>query len=260
MNTIKFTVVAAFVFLLFPLRGKGQRVEIYTDQRSNKYAAINLVDMPRNVEDRNANNSFYTKVQLFETDETTPVQDSDGVNVYVKRITRHYTNGSGIQDPDKNLSCRFILSSQLINEDGTAPSAVKSMTWAAANGFLSAANSQRFNNPPPTASAAMTGCSAYQGKDGQDEKGTWRVPTHREGAIIIAFQKELEATIDETGFVTFSRFPTTATQYWLATEFYGSTEAWYMSFSSETTDILLDKKTKENTRYYLRCIRDIKVE
>lgn len=259
MNTIKFTVVAAFVFLLFPLRGKGQRVEIYTDQRSNTYAAINLVDMPRNVEDRNANNSFYTEVQLFETDEKTPVTGTDGGNVHVKRITRHYTNGTDIQDPDKNLSCRFILSSQLINEDGTAPSTVKSMTWAAANGFLSAANSQRFNNPPPTASAAMTGCSAYQGKDGQDEKGTWRVPTHREGAIIIAFQKELEATIDETGFVTFSRSSTTATRYWLATEFYGSTEAWYMSFATVATDISLDKESKKNS-YYLRCIRDIEVE
>lgn len=259
MNTIKFTVVAAFVFLLFPLRGKGQRVEIYTDQRSNKYAAINLVDMPRNVEDRNTNDSFYTKVQLFETDEKTSVKDADGENVYVKRITRHYTNVTGIQDPDKNLSRRFILSSQLISSDGTTPSPVKSMTWAAANGYLSTANSQKFENPPPEASAVMTGCSAYQGKDGQDAQGTWRVPTHREGAIILAFRKELEETTDETGFVTFSRSSTTATRYWLATEFYGSTEAWYMSFATVATDISLDKESKKNS-YYLRCIRDIEVE
>ena len=258
MNAIKFTVVAAFVFLLFPLRGKGQRVEIYTDQRSNTYAAINLVDMPRNVEDRNANDSFYTEVQLFETDETTPVTGTDGGKVYVKRITRHYTNGTNIQDPDKNLSRRFILSSQLISSDGTTPSPVGAVTWAQANGYLSTANSQRFIDPP-TASAAMTGCSAYQGKDGQDTKGTWRVPTHREGAIIIAFQKELEATRDETGFVTFSRSSTTTTQYWLATEFYGSTDAWYMSFATVATDNSLNSKSK-NTYYYLRCIRDIEVE
>lgn len=260
MNTFKLTAVAAFVFLLYPSRGKGQQVEVYTDERSNNYAAINLTGMLNYVEDRNANSDFYTEVKLFETDQTTPVTDVDGNNVYVRRITRHYTNNQYARAPDINLSRRFILSPQSISSDGTTPVTATTVTWAQANGYLNAANSQSFNNPPPTASAAMTGCSAYQGKDGSDVKGTWRVPTHREGAIILAFRKEIEATSDETGFVPFSRSATTSTSYWLATEFYGSSEAWYMSFSSAATDIWLDKKTKVNTRYYLRCVRDIEVE
>ena len=258
MNTSKLIVVVTFVFLLFPMWGRGQQVEIYADARGNQYAAINLKDMPRNVEDRNANSDFYNEVQLFETDQTTPVKDAGDGNVYVKRITRHYTNSTNILDPDKHLSCRFILSPQSVNSDGTSPGTAGTVTWAQANGYLNAANSQRFNNPPPTASAAMTGCSAYQGKDGQDAKGTWRVPTHREGAIIIAFQKELEATKDVTAFEAFVN-NNKLTYYWLATEFYGSTEAWYMSFATVATDNSLSRNSK-NTRYYLRCIRDIKVE
>lgn len=259
MNTFKLTAVAAFLFLLYPSRGKGQQVEVYTDERSNKYAAINLTGMLNYVEDRNANSDFYTEVKLYETDQTTPVTDVDGNNVYVKRITRHYTNNQYARAPDINLSRRFILSPQSISSDGTTPVTATTVTWAQANGYLNAANSQRFNNPPPTASAAMTGCSTYQGKDGQDAKGTWRVPTHREGAIILAFRKEIEATSDETDFVPFSGSATTSTRYWLASEFYGSDEAWYMSFSSDATDIMLDRKTK-STRYYLRCVRDIEVE
>lgn len=258
MNTFKLTAVAAFMFLLYPSRGRGQQVEVYTDGRSNKYAAINLTEMFSYVEDRNANSDFYTEVQLFEIDQTTAVKNADGEDVYVKRITRHYTNAQYVRAPDINLSRRFILSPQLISSDGTTSGTVSTVTWAQANGYLNAANSQKFNNPPPEASAAVTGCSAYRGKDEQDAQGTWRVPTHREGAIILAFRKELEET-KGTEFVPFSRSTTTATRYWLATEFYGSTEAWYMSFSSETTDILLDKEKKEKG-YYLRCIRDIEVE
>lgn len=259
MNTFKLTAVAAFVFLLYPSRGKGQQVEVYTDERNNKYAAINLTGMLNYVEDRNANSDFYTEVKLYETDQTTPVTDVDGNDVYVKRITRHYTNYQYAREPDINLSRRFILSPQSISTDGTTPATATTVTWAQANGYLNAANSQSFNKPAPTASAAMTGCSAYQGKDGLDAKGTWRVPTHREGAIILAFRKEIEATSDETEFVPFSGSATTFTRYWLASEYYGSSEAWYMSFSSAATNISLDKQSK-NTRYYLRCVRDIEVE
>ncbi len=34
----------------------------------------------------------------------------------------------------------------------------------------------------------------YRGKDGQDAPGTWRIPTLREGSLIMIYYKELEAT------------------------------------------------------------------
>lgn len=243
-----------------PVRGGSQQVEIYTDARSNKYAAINLKDMPRNVEDRNSNDNFYATVKLY-TDESTPAVGPDGNDVYVNRIVRHYVSSSSIQDPDKSLSRRFLLSPDCVNKDGTTSGSVYTMTWAEANGYQNTANSQRVDKTPPSASAAMTGCSAYRGKDGQDEKGTWRVPTHREGAIIIAFQKELEATVSETGFGGFSKSATTPTKYWLATEFYSSTTAFYMSFATVATDNSLDSyNTPKSNMCYLRCIRDVEVE
>lgn len=261
MNTFKLTVVAAFVFLLSPLQGRGQQVEIYTDARSNKYAAINLKTMPRNTENRDDNIDFYKEVQLFESDETTPVTNGSGANVYVKRIARHHTNYNGINGPDKTLSRYFIISPDPVYSDGTTSATAGgkvNMSWAVANGYLTSANSQLFNAPPPEASAVQTGCPAYRGKDGQDTPGTWRVPTHREGAIIMAFRKELEATQSEgTNFASFL-IKSKISSYWLATEFYGSNEAWYMKFNPTDVEYELARQAKTKTTImYLRCIRDI---
>ena len=59
------------------------------------------------------------------------------------------------------------------------------------------------------------------GKDGQDAPGTWRIPTLREGSLIMIYYKELEATATQgTDCKAFALSDIKPTTYWLATEKY----------------------------------------
>ena len=50
MNRIKITLAGMLLALLFPVPGRAQRVETYTDPvTGEKYAAINAEELPRNV-------------------------------------------------------------------------------------------------------------------------------------------------------------------------------------------------------------------
>ena len=99
----------------------------------------------------------------------------------------------------------------------------------------------------------------YRGKDGKDEPGTWRIPTLREGSLIMIFYKELERTKDKgTDFQPFdlSLDDKKGTAYWLSTENNSSGSAWSIKFYPTAVKYTSGPISKANT-LYLRCIRDI---
>lgn len=244
-----------FVFLV-SATGRAQRVEIYTDERGNAYTAINTEGIPRRVENRSENPDFYVDVPLYTYTETgegsQPVVDAEGNQVYVKRVRRHDAAVmiNGVGSVNLNMSAYFIISPQNVYSDGTtnATAGGKSyMDWATANGYLATANT---TTPSVDNSATNTGCAMYRGKDGQDAPGTWRVPTQREGLLIMIFGDELNATSAQSGLVPFGY-----NGYWISTETNSfATNAWWLNFQSSD----FYTSTKKSTRY-LRCVRDIPV-
>lgn len=250
----KFKLIQVMVWALLPLSGIAQKVEIYEETGGAKYAAINTDGMPRNIEDRKAISDFYVDANLY---------DTSGNTMVVKRVKRHCTgDNSHTSSIDYNISTRFIVSPTIVNSDGTTAGTTgsKTMNWATANGYAIHANTNPYTTPEPTAIPA--GCSKYKGKSGTDTEGTWRVPTHKEGALIAIFYKDIEKTIDQTGFTSFAvdSQGNNATGYWLATEDadYSNKNAWGMVFYREAKAIPYQLGTKSKiSTYFLRCIRDI---
>lgn len=259
MEHLKQMAIALFVFPFIPLKGYSQTTGIYTGSDGIKYAAIHSKGLPESrIEDRNENAAFYTTVQLYRyvdtTEKTTEaVTDADGNTVSVKRVVRHSEHiNSGPYN--QKVSEYFIVSPDIVNSDGQK--GVELMHWATANGYLNSANSNAYN---VAAVAVPKGCAMYRGKNGTDEPGTWRVPTFREGSLIMIFYKELEAIQTETGFEKFSQSTKDGTTYWLATEFNGSySQAWYMTIWPDDMKVKYKSGTvAKSTKYYLRCIRDV---
>lgn len=250
-------IISAFLFI--HLEGYSQTMGIYTDEKGNKYAAIYSTGLPENrVEDRSENSTFYTKIQLYEWtsngQNTNPVKDSDGNIVFVKRVSRH-NNIINSGNNDMKVSKAFIISPNAIDSDG-ASTATATMDWATANGYLATTNQ---NKCDVASFAVPKGCAMYRGKDGKDEPGTWRVPTFREGSLIMIFYRELEGTREQTDFKEFA-LSTNGTTYWLATEYNGSySYAWYMRLYPDATKVKYTSSTasKGSSKYFLRCIRDI---
>lgn len=120
--------------------------------------------------------------------DTEPIQ-VNGENVYVKRITRHpYNENNQTIKIVWKVSEYFIISPDNVCSDGNDSDGKnvgeKTMKWATANGYLATANTNSYT----TASFAVPkGCAMYRGKDGKDEPGTWRIPTLREGSLIMIF-------------------------------------------------------------------------
>ena len=235
-------------------------VEIYEDG-DVKYAAINTSNMPRRTEDRTKNSDFYVDAALYEyvtSGTSKPMVDSEGNQIYVKRIKRHQNGYNSTSSPDYNVSRRFIVSPTVVYSKGQTDTGSLS-TWATGNGYMTTANSNGYNTS--STSATPMGCAMYQGKEGKDPTGTWRVPTRGEGVLMAIYWKELEATNADTGFQPFI-FNNNETNYWLATEESGYTsDAYRMQFTIESSSKLqqyrLEGKTNKTNAYYLRCIRDI---
>lgn len=236
-----------------------QTMGIYTDVRGNNYAAIYSGGLPESkVEVRTTNPDFYTNIQLYEYtvngQNTNPVKDANGNSIFVNRVKRHdNTQNSGTHD--MKVSKSFIVSPDLINSDGGIGNVT--MDWATANGYLATANSNKYD---VASFAVPKGCAMYRGKDGNDEPGTWRVPTLREGYMMMIYYKELEATNAQTGFKAFALTGNNnGTSYWLATEYSGnSSEAFYIKYYPDATQVKYTSTTiRKSTKYYLRCIRDI---
>lgn len=228
MNTFKLIAILLCTFLLIPLEGYSQTIEIYTDLKGNEHAAINSEGMVRyKVEERSKSSTFRSYIQLYkytpDGQNTDAEKDESGHDIYVYRTTRH-TERQKEGGCDWKVSRYFIVSPDIVNSDGEAGEQL--MDWATANGYLAAAKSNSYSTP---SFAVSKGCAAYRGKDGQDEPGTWRVPTRGECALILLFYKELEGTSAKTGFKPFALSSKDATYYWSATEKGGNdTDAWSM--------------------------------
>lgn len=261
MNTFRLIPVAAL--LLLPLNGVAQSMEI-VEVDGAKYAAINTDGMPRNTEDRSNNSDFYANGNLYtysaDGKTSTPMLDSEGNQIVVKRIKRHRIGDAS----DKNVSKRFIVSPTRVYSDGKTDKTgggTETMNWATANGYLAAANGNSYNEG---FTATPRGCSVYGGRSGTDPEGTWRTPTQKEGLLIAIFYKDLENTSANTGFQPFAESSQSrdGARYWLGTEASSfSSRAWYILFYPEATATKYgtDDMAKTNT-YYLRCIRDIEIK
>lgn len=116
------------------------------------------------------------------------------------RVTRHHIESS----QNKKISVNFIIAPiDISGPDGAV------LTWAEAAGWHKNANNTSYKTP---ATATETGCSQYQGKDGKDEKGTWRLPTQRE--LILMWI--LNPVLKKSELMT----PLAEEYYFSATEFY----------------------------------------
>lgn len=256
MNSIKITLAGMLLALLFPVPGRAQRVETYTDPvTGQKYAAINAEELPRNVVVRKDNMEYYVEANLYkytvDGNNSDPVLDGSGNQVVVKRPKRH-------EYSDYPTSKRFIISPTDVYNDGTTTSGTipgtdiensQKMNWASANGWLATANTTK---PTETNSATAMGCPQYRGKDGTDEPGTWRTPTHREGVLMLIFREQIEATSAETGFQPFIM----KAFYWLGTES-SSLKAWAIRISEPYDSQINSYNNKGGTNTLLRCIRDV---
>ena len=259
MKSTKIIVAGMLAAVLFPMSVLAQRVEIYTDPvTGDKYVAINAEELPRNVVVRKDNMDYYVDADLHkytvDGNNSDPVLDVSGNQVVVKRPKRHEYLGYP-------TSKRFIISPTDVYNDGTTASGTipdtdiknsPTMDWATANGWLATANTTKSTE---TNSATAMGCPQYRGKNGTDEPGTWRTPTHREGALILIFREQIEATSAETGF---KPFPMSAF-YWLGTEIDNfPTKVWSMRISEPYDSYFsYNYKTKKDNTVHLRCIRDV---
>lgn len=94
MNALKLMATELFILFLASLKGYSQSLEIYTDERGNRYAAISSKGMVAyKVENRSENPNFRKSIQLFKftsTGQNTEAEkDTDGNDIYVYRTTRH---------------------------------------------------------------------------------------------------------------------------------------------------------------------------
>ena len=165
---------------------------------------------------------------------------------------------------NKTVSAFFIVSPDIVYSDGNdsegKDSGTQTMNWATANGYLATANSNSYSTEKNI--AVPKGCAMYRGKDGQDAPGTWRIPTLREGSLIMIYYKELEATATQDTDCKAFALSDIATTYWLATENTTSSQAWSMTIYPDATRVKYKsvRDLSKASYYYLRCIRDIPPE
>jgi hypothetical protein len=257
--------VIIFASLFILLKGYSQTIEVYEDLRGNKYAAINAKGLPKQ-RIRDKSSVFYNNIQLYEYtsngQNTNPITDSDGNPVYVYRIIRHIDSMYDAGKINKTVSGSFIISPDIVYSDGNDSdgknSGTQTMDWATANGYLATANSNLYSTEKNI--AVPKGCAMYRGKDGQDAPGTWRIPTLREGSLIMIYYKELEATTTQgTDCKVFALPGIESTTYWLATENTTSSQAWSMTVYPDAIRVKYKsgRDFSKTKLFYLRCIRDI---
>lgn len=111
---------------------------------------------------------------------------------YYSVRTLSLAKGSALGDAssEQNTAYKKLRIAKKYATTGTGSSATKvSMNWARAVGLPDTYNSQ--SAATATASEmAYTGCNGYW-EDDESEKGTWRLPTAREAAIICTFASEI---------------------------------------------------------------------
>lgn len=250
----------------------------------NTYAAISSEGLPRGYEPRNETTLYYsTPLYTYSaTGDTAPegtippnpnyswpvyVNGSSGEVVQVKKIVRHcvgngygsysFSGNSGVgikssYNPNTKISTLFAVAPTDIYDDGaTKPGQENSpkMNWVTASGFLASANTNAINL---RSSATERGCYMYQGKAGNDKKGTWRLPTQRELILMCILQQPLKnISHSETGFTDFH-----PERYWSASErdeSSGRRDAYFVEFTHK----ILSSTIVVTTSLYVRCIRDI---
>lgn len=141
------------------------------------------------------------------------------------RHTSLATIGDNISTNDK-VPFRFII----------APTEWRGVTWAAAMGFTTSANSDL----TPDGTPAATGCASYSTTE---FPSGWRLPTQREMMIMWLFREGINTIYNADPLLD---------QYWSATE-YEANKSWYLDFNASAPVSKFDSKT---IGYRYRCVRD----
>lgn len=120
------------------------------------------------------------------------------------------------------------------------------MTWAAAVGLPASFNNASATTAT-TANMVATGCNAYW-EDDISEKGTWRLPTAREAAIIATLKGHLNIYLGSE-------------EYWTQTEFYQTSynryDGTYIRYN-DNIPLYMHNANQANKTYYrsARCVRE----
>ena len=125
MNTFKLIAILLCTFLLIPLEGYSQTIEIYTDLKGNEHAAINSEGMVRyKVEERSKSSTFRSYIQLYQYtpdgQHTVAEKDESGHDIYVYRTTRH-TERQKEGGCDWKVSRYFIVSPDIFIKNWRGP-------------------------------------------------------------------------------------------------------------------------------------------
>lgn len=175
--------------------------------------------------DRSTQVDFYVDIPLYTNDDGTGAVMENGTQKTVKRIKRHR--------PANEISSTFS------RKFAVSPIITTGVTWMEAGGWgANAASDTELN----TLVAVNKGCPTYQGVEGKDTPGTWRLPTLREVDLLSIMRNVLW----ENGY-RLSR------SYWSATEH--SSQAMYGTDHNYSVSIHQSDKT--NNGLYYRCVRDL---
>lgn len=247
------------ILFLLPLGLKAQRIEVYTDERDNKYIAYYSYGLPRDIVKTNA--------------EMAASVNERGM------VRRHHITkavdakiGDEGYDANRKLSFAFAVAPRNVNASGQEITDIWSsnLKWTEACGWDPATMDRQMgaiipgdnqygigDGVSPTKMAdSPTGCAAYQGYDGEDDPGDWRVPTQRELQTMFTV---IEQALDmiEAGEVDVDVTPG---EYWSSTEFYASGDVWYSWVSDNvkgTINANYDRSDKATYPVFVRCVKDL---
>ena len=96
MNTFKLIAILLCTFLLIPLEGYSQTIEIYTDLKGNEHAAINSEGMVRyKVEERSKSSTFLSYINTHRMVNIRSLKKMKAVMIFM------FTERHGIQRDKK---------------------------------------------------------------------------------------------------------------------------------------------------------------
>lgn len=241
-----------FALLVMPFVAQAQRLEIYEDERGNDYLGLYAYGLQRDIVKTN---------------------DEMRASVNEAGITRRHHTTKGNEDrigsegynANPEVSFAFLIAPYNVDVNGQHTSNVnETMTWTKASGWDSSIDDVNCNfevgDSGPGAgdspiAARPTGCAAYQGADGLDAQGEWRLPTQREIQIMFTIMEQATAFV-ESGEVETEIL---SGKYWTSTEFCvsgGATvwNAWYLNNFNGFTEYT---PRGSSVSYFARCVKDL---
>ncbi len=229
----------------------AQRVGIVENNGSN-YFVIHAYGMPRDMVKTNA--------QM----EASVLDDGGIMRRHITYKAANKPIGDDGYNCNETLSFAFLVAPYNVNIRGEhvydADSWENNLTWTQASGWSSEIDDEFPQITADTVGIGSsikaetpTGCAAYTGLKGEDEPGEWRLPTQREGMMLVAI---IEQALTLSGAEDVENDIADGT-FWCSTELYpvGNVwEAWTITTSTGITTHVSRDATIYNRA---RCVKDI---